>query len=108
MVLLHSRKKYAEWLDLDRQACRYGRLHPLQPARLPGHAMGGVPRPVACDQTKLAVIREEYADAKVHETTGRVPLEAWQEEVVTHPQPFQPHRLPAPPFLPPPAGASDR
>jgi transposase len=62
MVLSYSRKKYAEWYDHPIDTETFIRFH-----QSAFEYLGGIPREIVYDQTKLAVIKEEYGEIEFNE-----------------------------------------
>ena len=62
LVLCHSRKKYAQWYDrpVDTQMLVEFHQQAFQ-------ALGGIPHQIVYDQTKLAVIAEQYGEVDFNE-----------------------------------------
>ena len=57
VVLSHSRKKYAEWFDRPVDTEMFIEFH-----QRAFQALGGIPHQIVYDQTKLAVLAEEYGE----------------------------------------------
>lgn len=57
MVLSHSRKKYAEWYDRPVDTEMFIEFH-----QRAFQAFGGIPQQIVYDQTKLAVLSEQYGE----------------------------------------------
>jgi transposase len=62
LVLSHSRKKYAEWYDRAVDTEMFIEFH-----QRAFQALGGIPHQIVYDQTKLAVLREQYGEVDFNE-----------------------------------------
>ncbi len=69
MVLSHSRKKYVEWFDRPVDTEMFINFH-----QNAFRAFEGVPEEVVYDQTKLAVIQENYGEVEFNESFNRYAL----------------------------------
>lgn len=63
MILAHSRKKYVEWYDRPIDTEMFLQFH-----QNAFEALGGVPRQIVYDQTKLAVISERYGEVQFNQS----------------------------------------
>jgi transposase len=62
LVLSHSRKKYAEWFDRPVDTEMFIEFH-----QRAFQALGGIPHQIVYDQTKLAVLQEQYGEVDFNE-----------------------------------------
>jgi transposase len=62
LVLSHSRKKYAEWYDRPVDTEMFIEFH-----QRAFQALGGIPHQIVYDQTKLAVLSEQYGEVDFNE-----------------------------------------
>ncbi len=62
LVLSHSRKKYAEWYDRPVDTEMFLEFH-----QRAFQALGGIPHQIVYDQTKLAVLAEQYGEVDFNE-----------------------------------------
>jgi transposase len=62
LVLSHSRKKYAEWFDRPVDTEMFIEFH-----QRAFQALGGIPNQIVYDQTKLAVLQEQYGEVDFNE-----------------------------------------
>jgi transposase len=62
LVLSHSRKKYAEWFDRPVDTQMFIEFH-----QRAFQALGGIPQQIVYDQTKLAVLGEQYGEVDFNE-----------------------------------------
>jgi len=62
LVLSHSRKKYAEWFDRPVDTEMFIEFH-----QRAFQDLGGMPRQIVYDQTKLAVLGEQYGEVDFNE-----------------------------------------
>jgi transposase len=62
LVLSHSRKKYAEWFDRPVDTEMFIEFH-----QRAFQALGGIPHQIVYDQTKLAVLAEQYGEVDFNE-----------------------------------------
>ena len=63
MILSHSRKQYVQWYDRPIDTEMFLQFH-----QNAFEALGGVPRQIVYDQTKLAVISERYGEVQFNES----------------------------------------
>jgi len=63
LVLSHSRKKYAEWYDRPVDTEMFIEFH-----QRAFQALGGIPHQIVYDQTKLAVLAEQYGEVDFNES----------------------------------------